>query len=134
MPTGQEWVVQTIMGINQGASGVVSWNDPTSEDIKSAASALAKSLPEMVPWLFDPAAVRKTYVVGGASVATWTKAEEGTLVLATNANYAKQMVEWSKVCLEGSGVKVVFENGKVEVGDGGLTLGPVGSAAFVVTA
>ncbi|KAF9239478.1 hypothetical protein BU15DRAFT_46639 [Melanogaster broomeanus] len=50
-PTGEEWVVQSIMGINQGALGVVPWDDPTPADIKASASAFAMSLPKITPFL-----------------------------------------------------------------------------------
>ena len=79
----ENWVVQSIIGINQGTLGVVPWDDPTTPDIKSSASALAMSLlPDITPCLFNPASVHTTYV-GGASVAT-RKARIQTLVLATN--------------------------------------------------
>lgn len=130
-PTGEEWVVQSIMGINQGALGVVPWNDPTPADIKSSASAFALSLPKITPYLFNPASVRTAYVVGGVSVATW-KAGTQTLVLATNTNYVKQIVKWEALGLEGAGATTVFVSGVAEIVQRGFTLGPVGSGAFVV--
>lgn len=121
------------MGINQGALGIVPWDDPTSADIKSSASAFAMSLPKITPYLFNPASVRTTYVVGGASVATW-KAGTQTLVLATNTNYVNQTVNWEALGLEGVGATTVFVSGVAEMVQGGFTLGPVGSGAFVVAA
>ncbi|KAF8128018.1 hypothetical protein EV363DRAFT_1512354 [Boletus edulis] len=132
-PTGEEWVVQSIMGINQGALGVVPWNDPTSPNIKSSASAFAMSLPKITPYLFNPKSVRTAYVVGGALVATW-KGEAQTLVLATNTNYVKQAINWKALDLEGVNVMTVFTSGDVETVSDGFTLGPVGSAAFVIAA
>ena len=132
-PTGDEWVVQSIMGINQGALGVVPWDDPTPADIKTSASEFALSLPKITPYLFNPASVRTAYVVGGASVATW-KGGAQTLVLATNTNYVSQTVSWKALGLDGAGAMRVFASGAAETVEGGFTLGPVGSAAFVVTA
>ncbi|KAG8215124.1 hypothetical protein J3R82DRAFT_8586 [Butyriboletus roseoflavus] len=132
-PTGEEWVVQSIMGINQGALGVVPWDDPTPADIKSSASAFALSLPDITPYLFNPASVRTAYIVGGASVATW-KTGALTLALATNTNYVNQTVSWEALGLEGAGVTTVFVSGVAETGQGGFTLGPVGSGIFVVAA
>jgi hypothetical protein len=132
-PTGEEWVVQSIMSINEGALGVVPWDDPTPADIKASASAFAKSLPKITPFLFDPAAVRTTYVVGGASIATW-KAGSLTLVLATNTNYVSQSVSWDALDLEGTGVTTVFASGTAATSSDGFTLGSVGSGAFVVNA
>ena len=121
------------MGINQGALGVVPWDDPTSADIKSSASAFALSLPSITPYMFNPASVRTAYVVGGASVATW-KAGVQTLVLATNTNYVNQTVNWEALGLEGAGVTTVFVSGVAETMQGGFVLGPVGSGVFVVVA
>ncbi|KAF8841644.1 hypothetical protein BDN67DRAFT_966894 [Paxillus ammoniavirescens] len=132
-PTGEEWVVQSIMSINEGALGVTPWADPTPADIKASASAFAKSLPKITPFLFNPAAVRTTYVVGGASVATW-KAGTLTLVLATNTNYASQTVTWEALGLLGSGATTVFVSGTAETSHDDFTLGSVGSSAFVVNA
>jgi len=132
-PTGQEWVVQSIMGINQGALGVVPWSDPTTPDIKSSASAFAMSLPKITEYLFSPKSVRTAYVVGGASVATW-KGEAQILVLATNTNYVKQAISWKALDLKGANVMKMFASGDVETVSDGFTLGPVGSAAFMVAA
>jgi len=119
------------MGINQGALGVVPWNDPTSADIKRSSSAFALSLPNIMPYLFNPASVRTAFVVGGASVATWNAGAQ-TLVLAANTHYVNQTVSWESLSLEGVGATTVFESGVVQMVYGGFTLGPVGSAAFVV--
>jgi hypothetical protein len=121
------------MGINQGALGVVPWDDPTTADIKSASSAFALSLPKITPYVFNPASVRTAYVVGGASVATWNAGTQ-TLVLATNTDYVNQTVSWEALGLEGVGATTVFVSGVAETVSGGFTLGPVGSVAFVVTA
>ncbi|KAH7890176.1 hypothetical protein F5I97DRAFT_1965248 [Phlebopus sp. FC_14] len=131
-PTGEEWVLQSIMGINQGALGVVSWEDPTTADIKAAASAFAQSLPKITPFLFNPSSVRTTYVVGGVSVATWDTASE-ILVLATNTHYVNQTVSWEDVDVQGVGATAVFTSGVVEVSSNGFMLGAVGSGAFVMT-
>lgn len=121
------------MGINQGALGVVPWDDPTPADIKSAASAFALSLPKITPYLFNPVSVHTAYVIGAASVATWKTGVE-TFVLATNTNYVNQTVSWEALYLEGAGVTTVFVSGVAETVRGGFTLGPVGSGAFVVAA
>ena len=120
------------MGINQGALGVVPWADPTPVDIKNAASAFALSLPKITPYLFNPASLRTTYFVGGASVATW-RTEAETLVLATNTNYVNQSVSWETLGL-GGGVRTVFVSGVAEIAHDGFTLGAVSSGAFVIAA
>ncbi|KAF9239477.1 hypothetical protein BU15DRAFT_61981 [Melanogaster broomeanus] len=112
------------------------WTVPQAfggENIKASASAFAMSLPKITPFLFDPAAVRTTYVVGGASVATWGAGSQ-TLVLATNTNYINQTVQWEALGLEGDGTTTVFTSGIAETSQDGFMLGSVGSGAFVVTA
>ena len=132
-PTGEEWVVQTILGINQGALGVVPWADPTPADIKSAASAFALSLPMITPHLFAPNAVRWTCTVGGASIAMWSSTRSlQMLVLAANTYYVDQTVSWEALGLEGTNVTTVFVTGAVETASSGFTLGPVGSGIFLV--
>ncbi|KAG6334446.1 hypothetical protein ID866_4647 [Astraeus odoratus] len=132
-PTGEEWVVQSILGINYGALGVVPWSDPSPSDIKASASAFAQSLPKITPFLFNPQASlsRSNYVMGGVDVATWSTGTQ-TLVLATNTYYVDQSVSWHDVGLTGSGATVVFQSGSVEIASEFFTLGSVGSAAFVV--
>ena len=57
----ENWVVQSIIGINQGTLGVVPWDDPTAADIKSSASALAMSLLlDITPFFFNPTSVHTT--------------------------------------------------------------------------
>ena len=118
------------MSINQGALGVVPWGDPT---LSKPASEFALSLHNITLYLFNPALVRAAYVVGGVSVATREGGAQ-TLVLATITNYVNQTVSWKALGLDGVGVTTVFASGVAETVEGGFTLGPVGSGAFVVTA
>lgn len=134
LPTGEEWVVETILGINHGALGVVPWADPTSDDIKASASAFAKSLPKITPFLFDAqsALSRTNYVFGGIDVATWTNGWH-TLVLAANTDYVNEKVSWNEMGLTGVGLTVVFQSGSLETTSDGFTLGPVSSGVLVLS-
>ncbi|KAG2357753.1 hypothetical protein BDR07DRAFT_1362877 [Suillus spraguei] len=131
-PTGEEWVVQSIIGINQGALGVVPWVDPNPEYIKMAASAFALSLPMLTPYILNAASVRSNYLVGGVDIATWTVGIE-TLVLATNTDYVTSNVTWEDIGLPGTGVEVVYTSGSVNATNNSFTLGSVASAAFVIS-
>lgn len=130
-PTGEEWVVQSIMGINQGALGVVPWVDPNPEYIKAAASAFALSLPKFTPYIFNAASVRSNYLVGGIDIATWAAGIE-TLVLTTNTDYVTAEVTWKDIGLLGASVEVVYTSGSVKTTGDSFVLGSVSSAAFVV--
>ncbi|KAH7885813.1 hypothetical protein F5I97DRAFT_1158171 [Phlebopus sp. FC_14] len=129
--TGEEWLVQSIVGINHGALGVVPWVDPTTPDIKGNASSFALSLPKITPFLFNSASVRSNYVVNGVDVATWRTSNQ-TLVLAANTNYVTKSVNWSDVGVNGTGATMVFAGGTTTTSSG-FSLGSVGSGAFVVT-
>ncbi|KAH7907259.1 hypothetical protein BJ138DRAFT_964745, partial [Hygrophoropsis aurantiaca] len=129
-PTGEEWVVQSIMGINQGALGVVPWVDPSPVDIKEAASAFAYALPRITHFLFDPTAIRSNFIVGGVDIATW-KTGEYTLVLAANTYYTTANVAWSDLGLKPTGASSLYESGIVKTTVDGFSLGSVGSGAFV---
>lgn len=131
-PTGEEWVVQSIMGINQGALGVVPWVDPNPEYIKVAASAFALSLPKFTSYIFGATSPRSNYLVGGVDIATWAAGFE-TLVLATNTDYVTSNVTWTDIGLSGAGVEVVYTSGSVNTTGNSFTLGSVASAAFVVS-
>lgn len=129
-PTGEEWVVQTIMGINQGALGVVPWVDPNPEYIKTAASAFALSLPKLTPYIFNAASMRSNYIVGGVDIATWATGIQ-TLVLTTNTNYVTSEVAWKDIGLLGANVEVMYTSGSVDTTSDNFVLGSVASAAFV---
>ncbi|TCD66256.1 hypothetical protein EIP91_001619 [Steccherinum ochraceum] len=85
-PTGQEWVVQSALAINHGALGIVPWNDPTTDDMKASASALAKAIPAMKSFILSPSATFERVVVNRVHVGIWTVGSQ-SLVLATNLNY-----------------------------------------------
>jgi len=122
----------TLLGINHGSLGAVSWIDPTPADIKGNASAFALALPKITPLLFDAAAVRMNYMVGGVDVAVWN-ATNGTLVMATNTYYASQSVKWGDVSANGDGATSVFSSGSTMTSSG-FTLPSTGSAAFLLQA
>ncbi|KAF8556471.1 hypothetical protein OG21DRAFT_1409058 [Imleria badia] len=129
-PTGQEWVVITLLGINHGSLGAVSWSDPTPADIKGNATALALALPKITPFLFSATAVRINYMVGGVDVAIWSTSNQ-TLVVATNTYYVSQGVNWDEVSVDGSGAASVLSVGS-SMTSSGFALNSMGSAAFVL--
>lgn len=129
-PTGQEWVVITLLGVNHGSLGAISWSDPAPADIKGNASAFALSLPKITPFLFSATAVRENFMVGGVDVAVWSTSNE-TLVMATNTYYVSQPVNWSGVGVNGTGAAYVFSSGSAMTSSG-FTLDGVGSAVILV--
>ncbi|KAF5329517.1 hypothetical protein D9619_009064 [Psilocybe cf. subviscida] len=132
-PTGAEFVVQSIMGINHGGLGVVSWDDPTTADIKSSASLLAKAIPRMTPFILNPAATFRHVTSGGVDIGLWT-VESSTLVLAANMNSATASVAISpSLGLNPTTVTQVLNSGaSVDSTKSHFTFNSVGSGAFIV--
>ena len=82
MPTGKEWTIQSLLAVVHGAlglfylvhhsspipdsrglPGIVSWNDPTSSDIKAAAAVVGQQLlPHLTSYALNPHVVFPTYV------------------------------------------------------------------------
>lgn len=124
--------MQTILAINHGALGIISWNDPTPQDIKDSSSALALSLPTITAFLFDPqgARSRSNHRVGAIDIATWATSDE-ILVLATNTHYVDEKVSWDDLGLQGISVIAVYESGEVALTPDGFILGSVASVAFI---
>ena len=122
----------TLLGINHGSLGAVSWSDPTPADIKGNASAFALALPQITSFLFSASAVRENYVVGGVDVAVWSTSNE-TLVMATNMYYVSQSVNWGDINVNttGGSATSVFASGGAMTSSG-FTLDSVGSAVFVL--
>lgn len=132
-PTGQEWVVQSILGINHGGLGVVPWNDPTTADIKNSATLLAKAMPTMKEFILNPAAKRGSAKVNRVDIALWTVGGQ-TLLLAANLNYEETEVPLSQLGIGkiGKGVqgRQVFDSGAKIQGDS-LVFDSIGSAGWV---
>jgi len=134
-PTGAEFVLQSIVGINHGALGVIPWNDPTTDDIKASASAFALALPKMTQFILSPVvSFRQVLTDSLVDVGMWTVGSE-TLVLAANTGNAEATVDIAK--LGGfSGrftVKQVWDSAASVSSDGkGITLGITGSGGFIV--
>ncbi|KAJ7350556.1 hypothetical protein DFH08DRAFT_861754 [Mycena albidolilacea] len=132
-PTGREWVLESILGINHGGVGVTSWDDPTTADVKASASSLALALENMKSFIINPTAViRQVTFPNGIDVGLWTVGDQ-TLVLATNIHTENLSILLADLHLSGK-VHQVFDSGASASSDGRtLHFGSVGSGGFVVT-
>ncbi|KAJ7099547.1 hypothetical protein B0H15DRAFT_820678 [Mycena belliarum] len=134
-PSGREWVLESILGINHGGLGVVSWDDPTTADVKASASTLAHALADMKSFILSPiASIRQVTSQSGIDVGLWTVGGE-TLVLATNMNYQDVSLPLGELHLStrAGAVDQVFDSGARSSLDGRtLHFGPVGSGGFIV--
>lgn len=129
-PTGKEYVVQSVLGINHGGLGVVAWDDPTTADMKASASALAKALATMKAFILSPAAAVRRFTAGRVDVALWTVGPR-TLLLATNMNYADASVPLADVPeVRGKRVTQVLDSG-AKVAGGAVALEATGTGGFI---
>ncbi|KAF8154280.1 hypothetical protein B0H34DRAFT_784208 [Crassisporium funariophilum] len=133
-PTGQEFVVESIVGINHGGLGVISWDDPTSPDIKASASVLALSMPKMIPFILNPAATFRQVTIDKVDIGLWTVSSQ-TLVLGTNMNYASVSVRMADLMIPGSHnsiVQVLNTGSQVDPAKSHFLFESVGSGGFIV--
>ncbi|KAI0063004.1 hypothetical protein BV25DRAFT_1915735 [Artomyces pyxidatus] len=134
-PTGAEWLVQNIISLNAGALGSISWNDPTTDDIKAAASALSFALPSLTPFILSsplaspPVQFRHVVTSDRLDFGVWTKGAE-SLVVAANLNYFSIEADLSVVGLKGKSARTVFNGGARFVGDR-FEFGSVQSGAWI---
>jgi hypothetical protein len=110
--------------LTRPATGVVSWDDPTTAGIKAAAASLARAAPALAQRMRSPDAAY-THVVTPA---------RASLVLGANLNYAAASASLADVLGAGAGsVTQVFDGG-ARVVDGVLLFDNVQSGAWVVKA
>ncbi|KII90097.1 hypothetical protein PLICRDRAFT_40295 [Plicaturopsis crispa FD-325 SS-3] len=131
LPTGKEYVVQSVLGINHGGLGAVAWNDPTPPDIKKSASLLAQALPAMKPYILSSSASFRRLVSSGIDVGLWSVGDT-TLLLASNTNYAQSTLKLSDTGLGVGNVTQVFDSGARASGTDSITFDSVGSGAFLL--
>ncbi|KAJ4491090.1 hypothetical protein C8R41DRAFT_379936 [Lentinula lateritia] len=137
-PTGEEWVVQSIIGINHGGLGVVSWDDPTPDNIKASASSLAKALASssspLSEFILNPSSSFKhlTTQSGSIDIGLWTS-DDTTMALVTNTIYANASLEAVELGLGPVLMKEVFCSGVCDTNDEGVVLGSVASGAFLIS-
>lgn len=131
VPSGKEWVVESVLGINHGGLGVVPWNDPTTTDITNSATILAKALPTLEAFILSPSATYKQSTADRVDVGMWTVGTQ-TLVVATNLNYFNATLDLAALIPGSLGqVTEVFNSGAT-YSNGQIQLESVGTGGFVV--
>lgn len=84
-PTRKEFVVQSALSIIHGAKGIIAWTDPTTPEIKTAASNFAKTIPIISIFVLDPTVVSFGFEENGVEIMAWRRASsKSALVLAMN--------------------------------------------------
>ncbi|KAF8591756.1 hypothetical protein K439DRAFT_792186 [Ramaria rubella] len=130
-PTGDEWLVESVLGINHGALGVIPWDDPTSPDIMVTSSALAAAVPHIVPFLSTPGVSFEAFQEGQIDVGLWTLSGE-TLLMAANPTASNVSLVLQGVTsgtareVLNGGANLAIQNNQVI-----LTLGPTGTTGWI---
>lgn len=139
-PTGNEWLVEAVLSINHGATGIVPWIDPTPDDIKASSSLLALSMPIIKEYLFDPQAnfsrPSSTDSDDNIDVGIWVSpANDGhTLIMATNMVNSASSISFG-VNGSGSANELFSSGGSVSVDGSGnvnVRMDAMGSLAYVL--
>jgi len=142
-PTGAEFLIENIVAINAGAKGSISWNDPTTPDIKASASAFASALPELTPFLLSSPLshppVNFTHVVtpNRLDFGVWSSADGRTLVIGANLNNASATISVSEVVsvanlsVAALGVPRMVLNGGSSIDFSYVGFGNLGSGAWI---
>lgn len=118
--------------------GVVSWDDPTSDDIKSSASKLALAMPKMTPFILSVNASFRQITLDQVDIGLWT-VDGQTLVLGANMDNSPSTVDFSQLGLpnvgSSDGVNQVLDSGATaDVTGNKFTFDGTGSGAWVVKA
>ncbi|KAH9060638.1 hypothetical protein EDB87DRAFT_570307 [Lactarius vividus] len=142
-PTGAEFLVEMIVAVNAGARGSVSWSDPTTTDIKAAASAFASALPELTPFLLSsslsqpPVHFFRVITSNRLDIGVWASARGATLVVAANLNYFAVDITFDELLSAPEFKRLAIGNPRMVL-DGGaringtqITFGSVQSGAWI---
>jgi hypothetical protein len=115
-------------------AGVIPWDDPTTTDIKTAATLLAQSLlPSLAKYALNPKVTFSSYISNRIDVGLWTLGSS-TLVVATNLNYNQVILSLNELPGVCSGhVEQIMDSGAVLSGSTEVVFESVGSGAFIFT-
>ncbi|KAJ7056957.1 hypothetical protein C8F01DRAFT_1211110 [Mycena amicta] len=97
-PSGREFAAQVILSVNHGARGIMPWIDPTTEEIKTTAALLAKTLngSAVKRILFSPRVNFERIISNRVDIGKWTMTGAVLLMVTNlNAHTAIVTVPWS---------------------------------------
>jgi hypothetical protein len=116
-------------------TGIISWNDPTTPDIKDFASRLALSMLKMARFILNPSATFRQTTIQGVDVGLWEINPTEVLVLATNTNYSPVSISitYFGLTFSGKSLEQVLDTGtKIDSDRANILFESVGSGAFII--
>ena len=115
------------------SKGLISYGDPTTPEIKSFASRLALSMPNITRFTLNPCATFRQTTILGVDFGIWKINSTETLVLATNTEYSPVTVDFAYLGLPSSGITVeqILDTGAIHFTKN-IVFESVGSGAFVI--
>jgi len=141
-PTPQEFILQNIIGLNHGSTGLISWDEDSHipPDLLASASILGAALPDITSVIFHPNVRRNTVASSAVDIAAWAVLSadgktERLMVLGTNIQSGNATALLGAAPSEGgmvtellnTGAELVEQNGTLEVKFVGL-----GSIGFLM--
>ena len=119
------------------SKGVISWDDPTTPDIKTFASRLAFSMLKMTRFILNPSATFRQTTIQGVDVGLWEINPTEVLVLATNTNYSPVSIPITYFGLSFNGISLdseqVLDTGiEIDSDWANILFESMGSGAFII--
>lgn len=119
-------------------TGVISWDDPTTPDIKASASSLALALLDVAPsFILNPAASFRQITIDGVDVGLW-QVDSEILLFASNTNYQSVSIGLADLGLSSGarkqfGLSQIFNSGSlIDPDQSHILFESVGSGGFMV--
>ncbi|KAM0751480.1 hypothetical protein T439DRAFT_347353 [Meredithblackwellia eburnea MCA 4105] len=84
--TESQYLVMSVLSINHGSTGIISWQVPTTDDILNANLVLSNSLSSLIPFILSPSSLRSVpstnSTIGSIDTALWTQSSSSLLLVA----------------------------------------------------
>ncbi|GJJ09266.1 hypothetical protein Clacol_003488 [Clathrus columnatus] len=132
-PTGQEWLVESVVAINHGSLGITPWADPSTTEIDDASSTLAATGSQIIQFLANPLAEITHIIQDGVDIAFWTiPSTKRALMLVANMN--SQSISIVIGGAAGTIVEVLNSGAALNIEQAGqtvLSLDGIGTAGYI---
>jgi hypothetical protein len=132
-PTADELVLEMVLSVNHGSTGIVPWNEDSTSpaDLIQAAGVLGGALSQMTPIMFADDVSFEVIRNNVVDAAKWSSTTVGqTLVMIGNMGNTTSAMEIVGVSDAGN-VTMLFATAGSGVSGGVITVGALGSIALL---